>query len=225
MASDERWFTGEHFRRGQHFETFVTHPAGHILATERLRRLLGNKQDARLLEVGPGNAPLIKNVPGEKYYLEPSLILARQLRREGGAVLVGGIEDVPVSRTPHFDVAVAAEVLTHVPEERRVDALARLAGRSKMLLVIDRAKVPADQARYELKSRMLISALAHPDSPAAMRGVFDKEAPDDAVERDLEQRVDFGQLAASLRKKGFNVEVEPISHRGVTFAIMTAKRA
>ncbi|OIO26654.1 hypothetical protein AUJ14_01390 [Candidatus Micrarchaeota archaeon CG1_02_55_22] len=223
---NEDWFTGAHYQHGQPFRTLAgDHIVGQLLS-RRVEALVGNPPKARALEVGPGEAPLLERTAiGGKYYLERSYAVARKLRGStpGAAVLLGDIREIPVSRKPHFDVAVAAEVFTHVLPERRLDALKSIADRTKALLVIDRPTMSDHAIGEELRFHMMMLALERGSQNVAREILF-KEIPADTMERERLERVDFEPLAQRLRERGFSVEIEPIMHRHFTYHVMTARR-
>lgn len=76
----------------------------------------------RILEIGPGDAPVADGIAGA-VFLDVAPIFLRKLA--GGARVIGDLFAAPFSAGA-FDLVIASDVLTHVRPGRRAEAMARM---------------------------------------------------------------------------------------------------
>ncbi len=115
------------------------YPAG---LTSALRTLPGVRQAVRdeawaaaarrVLEIGPGDAPVGDGLPGVVFMD----IAPRFLRPLAGARVVGDLFQAPFAPGT-FDLVIAADVLTHVRPARRDEAMARISELGRDLLLFN----------------------------------------------------------------------------------------
>jgi hypothetical protein len=89
---------------------------------QTVRAELARLGGGRVLEVGPGDAPLADGLPGA-VFLDVAPIFLRPLA--GAARVVADLFAAPFAPGT-FDLVVASDVLTHIRPGRRAEALARL---------------------------------------------------------------------------------------------------
>lgn len=116
------WFRPERFyRRGV---PAAVHTAIELLPDMRraTRALLRKIAPRRALEIGPGEWPLLDEVP-EPVYLDIASVFCAPLRPRA---VQGHALALPF-RDAAFDLVLAADLLTHIAPARRADALAEMA--------------------------------------------------------------------------------------------------
>ncbi len=105
------------------------------------------------LEVGPGDEPVIAALPG--IYID---IAPRFLAAHAGRAVRGDVTALPFADRA-FDVAVAADVLTHVRPERRTVAVAELARVARSVVLFNPEPGTASVDDSEVPSEPLIATL------------------------------------------------------------------
>lgn len=221
-SRQSKWHSGELYTSGQPFRTLASDIMHARAIGDAVTRLVDDPATAKGLEVGPGITPILQySGIKDRYYLETSAAVARQLRRltPDAGVLLHGINEIPVSRKPHFDIAVAAEVLTHVPKADRLRALAELADRAKAIVIVDRPALPEQELKRELSE-----IHAHRQASLGKTTLRQTEVPQAEIDREAAERVDFDAIQAHLKQKGFLTRGYTIKERGGSYRILLARR-
>jgi hypothetical protein len=114
------------------------YPQGITSALRAVPQLAGEIRDevaalhpGLALEVGPGDEPIIGDWPGIYVDITPRFLLAHAGRAARGDVVALPFADRA------FDVAVAADVLTHVRPDRRTTAIAELARVARSVILFN----------------------------------------------------------------------------------------
>jgi hypothetical protein len=109
------------------------------LLRQHLRQLVAEVRPRRALEVGPGDRALISQVP-HRVYLDVARTFLEAL---DGQRVLGDALACPFGADT-FDLVVAADVLTHVPADRRAAALAEFARLAPRVLLFVNAAGAAE---------------------------------------------------------------------------------
>ena len=143
------------------------------MLAQALRNLVHDARNSTALEIGPGTAPLIPQLPFKHMtFVEQSTALAKGLpytaiaapefgttswlkshiftgmpERKNVRIVAADLRRLPFNENAHFDVGVMNEVLTHIPPSERLNALKKMAELSDHLLIIDRERVPFQQLK------------------------------------------------------------------------------
>jgi hypothetical protein len=99
---------------------------------EAIRGMVAEIAPRRALEVGPGDRPVIEGV-ARAVYLD---LVAGFLKDRAGGRVIGDLRLAPF-RTAAFDLAVANDVLTHIPPGERPLALRELARLAPQILIFN----------------------------------------------------------------------------------------
>jgi hypothetical protein len=106
------------------------------------------------LEVGPGDVPLLGELPGIYVDVAPRFLLAH-----AGRALRADIAALPFGDRS-FDVALAADVLTHVAPDRRVAAVSELARVARSVVLFNPEPGTAEVDGSSVPTEPLLVALA-----------------------------------------------------------------
>jgi hypothetical protein len=121
---------------------------------QAVREELAAAAGGRILEIGPGDAPVADGLPGAVFMDVAPAFLAPL----AGPRVLGDLFDPPFApRT--FDLVVAADVLTHVRPARRAEALARIADLGGDLLLFNPEPGTSTVADSPSPSRPLLAFL------------------------------------------------------------------
>ncbi len=99
---------------------------------QAVREEIAAAAGTRILEIGPGDAPVVDQLPGAVYMD----VAPRFLAPLAGPRVVADLFHAPFSPGT-FGLVVAADVLTHIRPARRAEALARIAELGGDLLVFN----------------------------------------------------------------------------------------
>lgn len=131
---------GDWFDPGAFYENGFPEPVKSALSQfpeihANIRKLLAASGSKRALEVGPGDVPLIGELP-VRVYLDAAYYFLEEIEDDGAQKVVGSIVAIPFDRDT-FDVAVAADVLPHVEPALRPVAIAELARVAPRILIFN----------------------------------------------------------------------------------------
>lgn len=116
------------------FFTLATFEKAHL--RRKLLELVGNPSEYDALEIGPGEAPVIKSLDFKrKVFMDVSHEMAKNLPRPA---VTARVEDLPVRQGKVFGAVVVNEVLTHVHPDDRARVVKEIAGKARHVLVLDR---------------------------------------------------------------------------------------
>ncbi|HIH09629.1 MAG TPA: hypothetical protein HA254_03070 [Candidatus Diapherotrites archaeon] len=201
-------------------------PFGKILFADISAKMLMQLRRKKIrIALKSGNAQAM----GRYFKLTPSE--KRALRRKGGIVvkevklsrLAAGRakyyrQDVrKLSKRPHFDAAIAGEVLTHVRPAQRVAVIKKLALISDAIFAIDSPHKRAREilAEWKMNARRWLR-ICRLEERAGRKDVGDIRGRAQRLlsanltdaRRESRRRVDFSQLARQLGKRGWGVHLK-----------------
>ncbi|MDO8626846.1 MAG: class I SAM-dependent methyltransferase [Candidatus Diapherotrites archaeon] len=172
------WYSGEHYIERVPFRTFVKEGEFHVDVLENeLKKLVTNPENCTALEIGPGQNPVIPRLPFKRMvFLDRSFNLVKYLpgtkvpvqipgerypealpldfvAGKRAKYVVGDARKLPFGKTK-FDVAMVAEVFTHVRPEERITALNEIMQRCNAFVLVDRPTQSLPELRKEIRERI-----------------------------------------------------------------------
>lgn len=138
------WHSGKLYTENQPFTTFSQNSNARVALAKMAQSLIKEPENARALEIGPGNAPILNSVKCmEKIFLDSSHAIANTLKtgKKGDSqFVVGHMRELPFNQKTFFDTIIASEVLTHIIPSERLAVVNELAQRANSLLIVEREK-------------------------------------------------------------------------------------